>query len=129
LVKGAIASTLLVMTAPTFAHHSYAGFDMKTTGTVKGTIIEWKWTNPHSFLHVDVVTADGKQEHWTFETSSPALLARVGLGRSTFKTGEKVEVVYHPSRDRPEMGALDSVARESGEKWSMVTGKLSVTTP
>jgi hypothetical protein len=81
------------------AHHSFAMFDAKTEMTVQGTVKEWQWTNPHTWLQVMVADSAGKQVEWSIEGSSLNILARMGWSNETFKPGDKVSVVIHPMKD------------------------------
>jgi len=82
------------------AHHSAAMFDMSKTFTVQGTVKEFQYTNPHSWLQVLVMSPDGKTTvEWGFETEGPSTLLRVGIKSKTFQPGDKVTIVAHPMRD------------------------------
>src|SRR5262249_25616653 len=89
----------VAMSAPAFAHHSFAMFDAAKTITAKGTVTEYEWTNPHSWLRVNVADASGKQLQWAFEMSSPATMTGLGMTPDTVKPGDLVTVTYHPLKD------------------------------
>jgi hypothetical protein len=80
------------------AHHSFAPFNTETEKTITGTANRFEWTNPHTWLWVDV-TEDGKTVTWGVEGMSPNYLSRRGWTRTTFKPGDKVTVVVRPMRD------------------------------
>ncbi len=69
-------AALLIASAPAYVHHSGAMFDSGREQTIKGTITEFNWTNPHSSFKVDVKGADGKVETWAIEMNSPGNLVR-----------------------------------------------------
>lgn len=86
--------------APAGAHHSFAMFDAGKTVTLQGTVKEFEWTNPHSWLRVNVADdKTGKNMMWALEMSSPARLTTMGMHADTVKPGDKVSVTFHPMRD------------------------------
>ena len=86
--------------APAGAHHSFAMFDATKNVTLQGTVKEFEWTNPHSWLRVNVADEKtGKTVLWALEMSSPARLTTMGMHADTVKPGDKVSVTFHPMRD------------------------------
>ena len=86
--------------APAGAHHSFAMFDANKNVTLQGTVKEFEWTNPHSWLRVNVADEKtGKTVLWALEMSSPARLTTMGMHADTVKPGDKVSVTFHPMRD------------------------------
>ena len=86
--------------APAFAHHSFAMFDAEKTLTMKGTVKEFEWTNPHSWLRVTVMDEKtGKPLLWALEMSSPARLTTMGMHANSVRAGDAVSVTFHPMRD------------------------------
>jgi hypothetical protein len=86
--------------APAFAHHSFAMFDATKNITVDGTVTEFEWTNPHSWLRVMVKDEKtGKPVMWALEMSSPARLTTMGMHADSVKAGDTVTVTFHPMRD------------------------------
>ena len=88
-----VASTL---GAPALAHHSFALFDRGKSVKITGTVVDWQFTNPHSWL--DLKQA-GTGNAYAFETASVNVLARVGMNLGTFKPGDSVTVIEWPLRD------------------------------
>src|SRR3989442_8948307 len=82
-----------------YAHHSAAGIDQTRTVTVEGTVKQFKWSNPHSWLEVEVPNSKGAAEIWNLEMTSPAFLVRAGWKSTTVKTGDKVTVEARPFRN------------------------------
>ena len=111
--------TLLVTLAgsalPAFAHHSFAAFDDSKQVTLKGTVREFQWTNPHSWLQLNVVDADGKTTEWSVEMLSPNVLRRMGWTKSSVKSGDEVTVVIHPLRTGEPGGNMVSINDKSGQ--------------
>jgi len=73
---------LLLVAAPVFAHHSAVMFDDQKEITVKGVVKEFQYTNPHSWLLVDVKNNDGTVTTWGFEAEGPSTLTRAGIRKS-----------------------------------------------
>ena len=95
-------SMLLVLAgvaASALAHHSFAMFDQSQRTTLKGKVTEFQWTNPHAFIHLEVVGADGKAELWSIELNSPNNLKRQGWKSTSLKSGDAVTLVTAPLRD------------------------------
>ena len=96
---------LVASPLPLLAHHSAVMFDDQKEITVEGTVKEFQYTNPHSWLLVDVPDKDGKVTTWGFEAEGPTTLLRNGVRPADLKFGTKVTVTGHPMKDgRP--GAL-----------------------
>jgi hypothetical protein len=95
----------LIWTAPAAAHHSFAMFDFSKTETVKGTVTEFRWTNPHVALLVQFDPKPGAApEVWSMELTSPGNLTRGGWTRHSFKPGDRIELVFNmaePSTRQP----------------------------
>ena len=107
LLSAAIALSLAAgAAAPALAHHSFAMFDFQASKTVTGTVEQFDWTNPHTFIWLQVPTsaATGATERYGFEGMSPNFLGRRGWSKSTLKPGDKVTVTYHPLKDSDQKG-------------------------
>ena len=91
------AAGVVLTAAPAFAHHSYAMFDMQKTVTLDGTVKDFQWTNPHSWIQLVVTDpASGKEVEWSIELAAPTLISRQGWTRTSLKPGDKVVAVIHP---------------------------------
>ena len=109
------ALSLALLAGPAFAHHSFAMFDNNKNMTLEGTVKEFQWTNPHSWVQVMVKDASGKEVEWSVEAGSPNGLSRQGWSRHSAKAGDKISVVVHPLKDGTAGGSLVSMAI-NGEK-------------
>jgi len=96
--------------APAFAHHSFAMFDSTKNTTLEGTIKEFQWTNPHSWVQIVVKDASGKDVEYSIEGGSPNGLARQGWKRTSLKPGDKAVLIMHPLKDGTAGGSLVSVS-------------------
>jgi Family of unknown function (DUF6152) len=82
-----------------FAHHGTAVYDMETLTTVKGTVAEFQFTNPHAQILFDVKRDDGKTEKWIAETNSATALYRLGWKKDTLKPGAQITAIGWRSRN------------------------------
>src|SRR5437870_3677815 len=93
-----VAGGLLTVSATAFAHHGAANYDMKKSITVKGTVTEFQFKNPHTLIYIDVKDESGGTQKWQGELTSPNHLARVGWSQSTLKVGEEITLIGAPSK-------------------------------
>jgi hypothetical protein len=104
---------------PAAAHHSFAMFDQTKEVTLAGTVTEWQWTNPHSWLELDVPSHDGRTAvHWSLESGSVHTLTRLGWRSKMVKPGDKVVVTVNPMKDGSHGGAMQSIVFADGRKIS-----------
>jgi hypothetical protein len=107
---------ILILSSPVFAHHGAASFDTSKKLTVKGTVVEWFWANPHCFLRFDVKGEDGQSVQWVVETQSGPNITPLGYTKQTFKPGDEVTVTLTPVRNGRPLGRLLSVVLPNGKK-------------
>ena len=74
----AAAALTIVAAFPVLAHHSNSAYQVDKIITLEGTVKEWKWMNPHTWLILEVVGADGKKQEWAVEGRPPGILGRAG---------------------------------------------------
>jgi len=108
-LKSAAMLALATLAVPALAHHSFAMFDMKKEVTAQGVVTDFRWTNPHSWMHLDVTGKDGAKVNWALEMTSPNNLVLGGWRRSSLKPGDKVTVTYHPLLNGKSGGSLIQV--------------------
>jgi hypothetical protein len=108
------AASLLVVGLPAAAHHSGAMFDRAQTVTLKGTVKEYQYTNPHSWIEL-MVTADGKTTQWGVECEGPGVMRRLGLTPSVLKPGDAVTLRAHPLRDGRPGGSFVDIVLPDGK--------------
>lgn len=115
-IRTAIVGAALALAAGgVLAHHSTAMFDMQHTITIKGTVTQFDWTNPHTFIFMDVASSSGEVEHWGIEGMSPNYLDRNGWTRHTLKPGDKIDMEIHPLKDGRKGGFCSSVTFPDGK--------------
>jgi hypothetical protein len=103
----------LAVSAPLFAHHGNASYDQKDV-TIKGTVTAWLWTNPHSFLKLDVTDDKGNVVHWVCENQAPSTLVNFGFTPKTFKPGDVVTVVLGASSKTQPVGRISKIILANG---------------
>lgn len=83
-----------------WGHHSFtAQFDGKKPVTLKGTVTEMEWINPHAWIHMDVKDSDGKVASWMVETGSPNILLRRGFTKKSLEPGAEIVVQGYMAKD------------------------------
>ena len=113
-LAGIAVSAAILSAVPAVAHHSFAMFDAEKTKVLEGTIKEFQWTNPHSWILLMVDNSEGKAEQWAIELGGPAGLARQGWVPKTLTPGMKVKTVIHPLRDGNNGGQFMAVTLPDG---------------
>ena len=105
----ALLATSVTLPLAADAHHSFAAeFDVAKVVHLEGTVVQFSWVNPHSWIYMDVVKADGSVDHWKIEGGAPSLLLRRGWNKNSVQPGVKVIVNAFQARD----GALRASARD-----------------
>jgi hypothetical protein len=99
LLGAVIVAGLALSIQPALAHHSGAGFDSDKLAELTGTVKEFQFKNPHTWIQVIVEDAKGQKTEWSLEWGSPNSLGRQGYRPSTFPAGAKVTMKYHPMKD------------------------------
>jgi hypothetical protein len=110
---------VLVAAAPVRAHHSFAMFDMNKNVTYEGAVVEYRWTNPHTHIIIQVPTTAkdaATAGTWDVEGGSTNIMTRQGWTRATFKTGDPITVVGHPMRDGSKGISLFYVVMPDGKR-------------
>jgi hypothetical protein len=108
---------LLTFSTPLAAHHGSAAFetDPAKQVTVKGTVTEWMWANPHCWLKLDVKDDGGKVAHWVMESYNPADLIDRGWTRQSINVGDQVTVTARPAKSGAPTGTIVHVVLSSGQ--------------
>lgn len=104
---------LVAVSVPAFGHHGNASYDEKEF-TIKGTVTAWLWTNPHTFLKVDVKDDKGNVVHWICENNAPSTLVNFGFTAKTFKPGDVVTVVMSAASKNAPVGRINKVILADG---------------
>jgi hypothetical protein len=111
------ASALLLAALPALAHHSFAAeYDGSKPTTLKGTVTQVEWVNPHSWVHIDVTDENGKVSQWSCETAPPNMLYRQGWRRDSLKPGDQVVIEGFLAKDGTHTMNARSVQTSDGRR-------------
>jgi len=108
-------ASVLVTAAPLLAHHGAASFDTSKKLTMKVTVTEWYWANPHCFLKFDAQDEKGNVVHWVAETSNPSDMSNLGWSIRSFKPGDKITVTVTPVKNGRPVGRVLQVVLANGQ--------------
>jgi hypothetical protein len=103
---------------PVLAHHSFTMFDMTKRLTLTGTVTSFEWTNPHSYIEIDVPDDKGAVKHWSIELGSPSILMQSGWKFKSLKTGDKVTLIINPMKSGQNGGFLSTATLPDGRVLS-----------
>jgi len=106
-------------TSTASGHHSFAAFNTTAEKTVSGTVKQVDWTNPHTWIWVNVTNGQGSVDTFGFEGMSPNYLARRGWSKSTLKPGDQITVTFRPMRDGSNGGMFMNAKLPTGRVLTM----------
>jgi len=106
------------MATSAYAHHSMNGFDRTKTVTLVGTVKQFKWANPHSWVELEVPNAKGGTDLWNVEMTAPGILARGGWKSTLMKPGDKVTINARPLTNGDPGGLFVSVTLADGKTYT-----------
>lgn len=118
---------MMITGGSAMAHHSGAMFDRSRTITLEGTLKEYRFVAPHSWISV-IATANGagKEERWDVEAATASRMKAQGITPERLKVGDKVTLRIHPLRDGRKAGSLIDITLADGTKMTNNTTKLRV---
>jgi hypothetical protein len=119
----ALAAGLLAVSAPIFAHHGASAYDSKKLTTLKGTVTDYQFMNPHTVLVFDVKDADGKVEKWTAEAASLVTMSRFGWTKNMFKLGDQITVSGNRAKNGTYTMRLSKVVLPNGKEYVVQRGE------
>jgi hypothetical protein len=111
------AALALGLGSPAWSHHSHAMFDHATRVTVSGTVTEFVYRNPHGFLYVDVKQDNGETVNYWVEMSNLTNMVLRGIGRTTFKAGDRITISLHPLKDGRPGGSYVTITAADGKLY------------
>ena len=121
--RGVIALLSIAAVAPAaLSHHSAAMFDATKVLTLNGVVTRFEYTNPHSWLYVNVENADGTVTEWGFELDAPPRLRRVGISPTFWQAGDAVTIKTNPLHDGRPAGLLVGAVAENGKTFGNTEG-------
>ena len=108
---------VVILTLPVLAHHSHGNYDMQKYTTLKGTVKEVHWVNPHSWVYLEVVDEKGGEPTiWALEGASVTQLQRRGWSKEKLKPGDQIGVRCHQLRDGSNGCLLGFITTPNGEE-------------
>jgi hypothetical protein len=110
------SAVILLLSLSAVAHHGAASFDNEKVLTLKGTVTEWLWANPHCFLKLNAKDETGSVRNWNLELGNPTDITGAGYRRTTFKPGDEVTVTITPVKSGAPVGRLRTVELANGQK-------------
>ena len=110
-------SFLLLVSIPVFAHHGGSSlYETDKVSTVKSTITDFVWSNPHCEISFDGVDEAGKARHWTIEAHPPNIMLTHGWTRKSLKAGDVVSITFHPGMNGGAWGKMVKVVWPDGKE-------------
>jgi hypothetical protein len=105
-----------ILSLPLFAHHGNAAYDAGKSVSLKGTVTQWFWANPHCVLQLDVTDDRGQVVQWNAETENPSSMIHYGWTKQSLKPGDQVTVTVLPVKNGKPIGRIVEVVLPSGQK-------------
>ncbi len=113
---GFVVAGLLAVSVPAFAHHAWHGYDMKNLTTVKGTVTQFDWGNPHVWIGFETRDDKGNLQKWSAGGPSPSRMANTGWDKDTLKPGDQLTAVGHRITDGTYSLRLEKVILSDGRE-------------
>jgi hypothetical protein len=111
-----VALALLIACVQVSAHHGSSNYDLSKSVSVKGTVTQFAFMNPHSAIHLEAKDDQGNVEQWLVEADSPNNLARAGWSRDSLKPGDMVTIVGNRLKDGSKVMRLQKVIFSDGRE-------------
>jgi hypothetical protein len=111
-----VIAILSVVSIPAFAHHGASPYDTSKLSTLKGTVSDFQFINPHVEISVDVTKDKGKVETWIGEANSPNVLSRHGWDRDIIKKGDTITVIGNQGKNGSKTLRLQKVILSNGKE-------------
>jgi hypothetical protein len=109
------SSALAVLVSSAAAHHSPVVFDRTKEVKLAGSVKEFRWSNPHSFIELDVRNEAGGMDTWAVEMNPPSYLVKAGWTSKTVKPGDVVTIMVNPLRTNEKAGKFVSITLADGQ--------------
>jgi hypothetical protein len=121
------AGSIILSATSASAHHSFAMFDISKSTTLKGTVKELQWTNPHIWVEVMVSEGVGRSTVWSLEAGNVAVMKRSGWSRESLKPGDQITVVVHPAKAGGRQAMLVNLTLADGRTLKSLGGAVTPT--
>lgn len=119
----ALTAALLLASGAAFAHHGAAGYDSNKQTTLKGTVTDFRFQNPHAQIFLDVKDSSGKVQNWILEAVGIATLSRSGWTKAIMKPGDAITVTGNPAKNGSPSMRLTKVVLASGKELGLERGE------
>ena len=114
VVTSLVFLAALLCATPAQSHHSNVEYEVTKVITVTGVVKEFRWVNPHTFLHLTVDDGKGGRVEWVAEGRAPGILSRAGWSKSSLKAGETVTVDMSPAKSGKPSSIIARVTKADG---------------
>jgi len=114
---------LLLVSSAAFAHHGAAGYESNKQTTLKGTVTDFRFQNPHAQIFLDVKDSSGKVQNWVLEAVGIATLSRNGWTKSIMKQGDAITVTGNAAKNGSPAMRLTKVVLASGKELGLERGE------
>jgi uncharacterized protein DUF6152 len=118
-----VAAFLLLVSAPVFAHHGAASYDISKMVTLKGAVTSVQWINPHVEVDMEVTSSAGKAEKYVIESVSPLGLSRNGWTKDSVKPGDQITVTGNLSKNGGHILRLKKIVFATGKELTILSGE------
>ena len=109
-------AVLVVVSAPMLAHHGTSAYDTTKLTTVKGTVTDFQFNNPHVMISIEAKDDKGKVEKWISEANSPNVLTRHGWDRDIIKKGDQITIIGNRPKNGAKTMRLQKVVLSNGQE-------------
>ena len=114
MIRTAICLLGLATSLSAFSHHSNSAYQVDEIIQLTGTVTEWRWSNPHTWLFMTVEDENGEPQEWAVEGRAPGILGRAGWDPAVLEAGETVMVYASPAKDGSREGIIARVTKADG---------------
>ena len=109
----------LALAVPLLAHHGWAAFDSLKTITLKGTVKEFHFINPHSVVEFATKDSEGRVQDWEGELTSPSHLVPAGWSRNSLDQGDAVTITGYPAKNGSHVVRITRIVLANGKELKM----------
>ena len=107
---------VVLCAAVAFSHHGASAYDRNNRITLKASVTEFKWTNPHVYILFDAPDQKGNTDHWSCESINPGMLSKQGWTRHTLNYGDKVTIIGFPAQSGSKVMLLEKLILADGKE-------------
>jgi len=111
---GLPAVLMMLLPSLAVAHHSHVNYEPTETMTVRGTVTEVQWINPHTWFFINVTNEQGIEEEWALESGAPSQLIRRGWNAESIKPGDEITAIVKQLRGGANGGLLGTIILSDG---------------